>query len=244
MKTKQVFQVSLNGEITYMTPEAYQEFRLQLSTGDFACHKVRRLKRLPKSVPSYMIRDAIYFNPRLAYPTVESIIEAYSNEDKSAEEYSESEDSPLADFVSSFYYGEASLTQILDSARFEDETVDLLKRLEGLSGIKAVYDALRASSELTLGTIYYRDGEFLGATVGEHEHQVDDTLAEAYQTLSPEEKERVRRESRAGISSGDGSFIYTSDDYSRWIMVADEEKLQRRLKKMIKAAQKIGATNE
>jgi hypothetical protein len=238
MKKKQVIiQVSLNGEIQYMTEVAYQEFRLTLSTGDFHVHKARRLKRLPKSIPSYRVRDAEYFNPRIKYPTVESIIEAYTNEDASAEEYSESEDSSLADFVSSLFYGEIGRTQLLESARFEDETVELIKAFSGST--KELFEIIESVSELRRVDIHVRDGEFCSATIGEQEHQVDDILAEAYQTLTAEEKLRVQNESGAGLFSSsrdDGRFIYTSDNYSRWVMIADEEALQRKLKRAAKTA--------
>lgn len=245
-KSRNIVRVNLNGEIIYMTSEAYAEFRLQLSSGDYAVHRAVRLKKLPKSVPTYRVRDAVYYNPRLQYPTVESIIEAYRDADQWAEDYTENEESPLAEFVESFYYGEIDISQIIDHARFADETVNLLKAHWNHFGRKETIDLLESVSELQLGDIYYRDGEVCSATIGEQEHQVDDTLAEAYQTLTPEEKLRVQRESGAGLfssSKDDGRFIYTSDDYSRWIMVADEEALTRKLKRALKGAVSLKAVS-
>lgn len=245
-KARNIVRVNLNGEITYMTSAAYAEFRLQLSTGDFHVHKAVRLKKLPKSVPTYKVREAVDFNPRIKYPTVELIIEAYRDADQSAEEYSESEESPLAEFVSSFCYGEIDISQIIDHARFADETVELLKAHWNRFGRKTTLDLLESVSELQLGDIYYRDGEICSGVIGEQEHQVDETLAEAYQTLSPEEKLRVQRESGAGIissSQDNGRFIYTSDDYSRWIMIADEEALTRKLKRALKGAVSLKAVS-
>jgi hypothetical protein len=241
MKKQVIIEVSLSGAKHYMTKEAYAEFRLQLSTGDFHTHKTRELKRLPKGVSSWQVRDAVYYNPRLKYPTVESIIKAYQAEDQFAEDYTKSEESPLAEFVSSFFYGDADLTQILDTCRFEAETVDLLKAYDKKHSLKDLHDLLASVSELQRETIYYQDGEILSATIGEQEHQVDDTLAEAYQTLSAEDKERVMQESGAGIfslSRNDGRFIYTSDNYHRWIMLADEEALVKKLKRALKLSAK------
>lgn len=229
-------RVNLNGEILYMTVEAYKEFTLTLSTGDFHTHKKQYLKKLPKSVPSWRVRNAEYYNPRIQYPTVESIIAGYKNEDASAEEYAVSEDSPLAEFVSSFCYHELTLDQMLEHCRLEDATIELIKSYHSKLGLKALHTILEENSELQLVDIWYQDGEICSATIGEQEHQVDDTLAEAYQTLSPEDKERVERESGAGIPSrGDGRWIYTSHDYERWIMLADEQKLCRKLKRAMKA---------
>ena len=244
MKTQTIVRVTLNGEKIYMTKEAYAEFRLQLSTGDFHTHTVKELKRRPRDVRPWQVRDAIYYNPRIQYPTVESIIEAYRDADISAEEYAESEESPLAELVSSFFCGDIHLSQILDQARLEDETVALLKSYDSRFGNKKLIDLLSSVSVLEYGDIYCRAGEIISVTIGEQEHQVDETLAGAYQTLTPEEKLRVQEESGAGIFSSsrdDGRFIYTSDDYSRWIMIADEKTLVRKLKRALNIRSKLKA---
>lgn len=237
---KTIIKVTLNGETQYMTPEAYSHYRLTLSSGDFGAHTTKEIKKLPKGVWSALRPKDI--NPRVLYPTVESIIEAYNHEDERAENYSESEDSPLAEFVSSFFYGKVSLAQILKSARLEDDTVDLMKTYESQAGMGALIDVLKETSELELADMFYQDGELLSAHIGEQEHQVDEYLSAAYQTLTPEEKERVQKESSAGILSSslnNGEFIYTCADYSRWIMVADENKLKRKLKRLIKTSPRV-----
>jgi hypothetical protein len=122
-----------------------------------------------------------------------------------------------------------------------------LKSFNEQFGRKALLELLAKHSELTYGNIYYQDGELCSATLGEQEHQVDDTLAEAYQTLTPAEKERVMRESGAGLfssSKDNGQSIYTSNDYSRWIMIADEESLCRALKRALKGASVKAVSNE
>ena len=239
MKTKEtILKVESSGETLYMTKEAYGHYRLTLSTGDFHTHKAKELKRLPKGVQPRSVQQAEDINPRINYPTVESIIEAYNAEDEFAEAYAESEDSPLAEFVSSFFYGEAAFSQILDAARLEEETADLLKRFHEAKGLKATHGLLESVSELRLADMYYQDGEILSVTIGEQEHQVDDRLSNAFQTLTDDEKARVIKETSAGIfsnSRNDGRFIYTSHDYSRWVMVADEAKLVRKLKRELKA---------
>lgn len=222
-KSKSFIEVTLNGQKSYYTPKGYAEFRLTLSTGDFHVHTSRKLKRLPKGV--WRAEDAEDVNPRLKYPTLESIIEAYNNEGKFADEYQESEDCPLADWVQSFQYGEAQVDDIFRNAELEDDTISALKSFYKIHGKKPLFDLLERHSSLSHESIYLVDGEILSANIGESEHQPDDYLIDAFNTLTPAEKDQVRRSVRECYVSESG-WVYVSDNYHRWVLVCNEETLR------------------
>lgn len=230
--TKQYVKVTLNGEVNYYTLKGYEEFRLTLSTGDFAVHKALKVKNLPRKVSQWSVIDENDVNPRLLYPTLDSIVEGYDDEDTSAEEYSKSEDSPLAEYVASFGYGEGDISGMINNAELSDDVKTALKAYLKQHGRESTLDLLERYSTLDRCNIYLRDGEIYSATIGEQEHQVRKELSAAFQTLTPEEKDYVIKHTKAGIfssSRNSGEFIYTSDDYHRWVMIADEESLAEEL---------------
>ena len=153
--------------------------------------------------------------------TIAQIIEQYQDFAAWAEEYDFSEDSSLADFVSSFGYGEASLADLLSSARISDETRELLSSLDSKLALKA----LRKHSELRLVGVHYEDGEVFSATIGETEHQPDDELLKAFLKLSLKSREKVSGAVSDAYLNTETGLLYAGDDYQRWVMVLDEEAL-------------------
>src|SRR3990167_10958190 len=173
MKTVYV-KVSGIGDVQYFTPEGYAAFKLTLSTGDYAVHLPTYVKHLPKGV--YRAQNAFDVDPRLKYPTIESIIEAYNAEGTSADESNESEDCPLAEYISSFCYGKADASDVIKNADFMPETIEALQSFETIHGKKPLFDLLERHSQLRHMDIYCTSGELCSANIGETEHQPDDYL--------------------------------------------------------------------
>lgn len=156
----------------------------------------------------------------------------------SAEEYSVSEESPLAEFVSEMFYNEIDETQIsLD--RLETETADAVKRLIKRNP-KNWRSKLREHCELIhVPDIYYRDSEILSATIGEQEHQLelDDEQRKLFKELTPEEFEKIKCEF-LGLRSkqtDDSFWFYTVHDYERFALILDEESFLEQYGRGLKA---------
>lgn len=145
-----------------------------------------------------------------------------------AEEYATSEDSPLAEFVGSLFYGEASVSDLnLDNC---DEPVrDAIKRLIKKSGKSWRSVLLKYTYVRHVNGVYREDDEILSAVIGEQEHQIDSSMpiVSLINQLTPSEFEKIKLEFLASNSKqGQRDYwFYTVHDYERFGLFVDEDRL-------------------
>lgn len=157
--------------------------------------------------------------------TIQQIIDGYNQEVAWNEEYDLSEDSSHAEFCSSFGYGEATVSDIVEHAyKLEDETIEAIKAAGEKYSSKMFLELLQNHCELKLVGIYREFGEIYSCQIGEYEHQPSDDLLNAYLALTPKSQAKVRKSVNGYISDSTcKGWIYTSHDYDRFVMVLNEE---------------------
>lgn len=157
-------------------------------------------------------------NSRPRMKKVNALIKAIQAEEKYCEEYSTSEDSCLADYVSGFGYGEGEV-----SYEYVDDEVK-----ETLNSLIATNQNWRRLvlefCEVKLVGIHYEDNAIFGATIGEQEHQLGDEVLDAFNGLNEVEQKLVVD----ATYIRNGQWIYTSHYYDRFVLVLDAEKFLER----------------
>ncbi len=157
---------------------------------------------------------------------LQSLADQIDAEAESAEEYARSEDSSHAEYAQSLGYGDGELE--LD--RLEDEVKAKVDELRDILKLDAFRRVILECSELELGDIYTRANEVFSVSIGELESQLEDSLAAKIKALSPEDREALRGMTRNGyLGRTCPDCVYVSMDYDRWVMVLNEDALDRRL---------------
>lgn len=128
-------------------------------------------------------------------------------------------DSSVAEFVSSFGYGEADLDELSnDIYRIYDVSSDISRpdirdwlESQGLARL-AFYCSLLSTGIATA------DNEIYSRSIGEVAHQLDDDLMEKLENLSDEDRDYVVSHIDAFLFGG---CIYINCNYERWAMNLD-----------------------
>jgi hypothetical protein len=137
-------------------------------------------------------------------------------------------DNSIAEFVASFFYGEADSDEILRSLRDNCEDTELVEAIKAKfhDDKNGLRQFLSLHSELDQCGIYVQSNEFLSAAIGEVEEQLPDDIAEAIAQLSEMELDEVI----SGIDTYlDGDRIYIDLNYDRWILILDTESARQTL---------------
>ncbi len=128
------------------------------------------------------------------------------------EEYAESTDSCLAEFCSDFGYGEGDLS-------FEYMEDDIKETVVALSKTNENWRSLILPfCSVELHGIHYVDNAVFSVTIGEQEHQLDELDAEVSK-LNETEQKIIRDKTYMKP----GGWVYTSHNYSRFVLVLDVE---------------------
>lgn len=171
---------------------------------------------------------------------LDAIVERIDAEGKWADEYQESEDSPVADYVT-WGWSEGDVGELARRAEGDADLAPLvqLARSKGVVG-KALAALLADASELELihGT-YRRDREIFGLSIGESEHELSEEVNAEVAKLTDAEFEYVQRRadyyvSRCTYGSATPNlhvpaYLHTSHYYDRWSLVCDADRLSEAL---------------
>lgn len=164
----------------------------------------------------------------------DQVKEELENITKGAEDYSISEESPLAEFLSDMFYAEVDDSQIY-FGELSDEAAAALKDLIKRNP-RSWREKVRNLCELEyIPNIYRRDGEILSVHIGEQEHQIDSSMdvVKKIQKLSPDDFESIKNEFLGSRTkqTDDNFWFYTVHDYERFALIIDEDKLLKAVKK-------------
>lgn len=163
---------------------------------------------------------------------LETLAKKIDKQAKQTLKYLESEESVHADFCMTFDYGDSSPRLENLNEELEIKVQQLKKKFKSNS---EYLKALGACCDLQLVGIFIYPNEIHSIHVGEYEDQLDEKLANAVKSLSKEDQNKLRRlitEATLGYSCPD--CIYISQDYERWVMILNEEKLDKKLKQLNK----------
>ncbi len=152
---------------------------------------------------------------------IKSIIEAYNNEATWADEYyCTNEDSPLAEYVSDWGYGENVSYGDMVKAIDDEDCLEVIQKLESKLSQDEIMSLVLENCNVSTSDIYINNNEIYGCNVGECEHQPNDELLAQYAALTDNEKKQVQENVSEGYVS-DSGWLYIGDDYTRWVSILD-----------------------
>lgn len=156
---------------------------------------------------------------------LDKLIERINDDFKWHEDYIRTEESSHAEFLSSFFYGEADTEEIIKEIKAEVFEGTLTSQQESaLDKLKAISESdknrfftiLELNSALSFETIHLTSNEILSQNIGEVEIVFQDETREELKALSPDDFEHVRSQVDGYIS--DACLGYLDFSYNRWVM--------------------------
>ena len=178
---------------------------------------------------------------------IEALVDRMRSEVEFVDDYyTSNEENPIADYVASVGYGGDLMHQVEDAifhARYkledqlEPDEVDYLKALvkgyhPNNPNAREIVNAIIEITNLCFEPSYWvNDLELCSMTLGEIEHQLDDSLVDDLKQLSDEEMDQFVDDANSYASYDKGSnYIYVDHSYSRWYLELDVDKLRDLMK--------------
>ena len=156
---------------------------------------------------------------------LDALVDDLNAQAESENECATSTESSHAEFLSSFYYGDADKgeitenikTEVFDSVDDDDEEiVDLtMEYLESLDS-KELFDLLEPLVTLSVEGIHLIHNEILSCTIGEVEFELDSALQERLEALNADDLESIKRRLDFHLSDSLGGYI--DCNYERFVL--------------------------
>lgn len=149
---------------------------------------------------------------------LDELVEELNECAEQCEEYDESEDCCLAEYISDLGYNECQY----ETKHLTDEARAILENLSAKDARQAVLDC----SHVELVNEFYQVNEVFSGHLGEQEHQLDNELSNKITALKPEEFQYLAKHAACYISDTNKDLIYINHGFDRWVLIVDEEKLE------------------
>lgn len=160
------------------------------------------------------------------HAALETLRAAIESEREWADDYYNTNDeSPLAEYVAGAGYGGDMAHEIEDRVRDNRDqwSDEVCEWITAQLAAPSLGDLLQFT-ELKSAGIYVTSNELCSAAVGECEHQLSDEIQAQLAALTDEERAAV-----CELESVRDDVIYVGDDYTRWVLTLDVERLEEHL---------------
>ncbi len=158
---------------------------------------------------------------------IQILAEKLDNEARFCSDYALSEDSPVAEFVQSFGYGDGEM----DLDGLDDDIRDQVYKLKSFLSRESFRKVMESCCALEFGDSYRVENTIYAMEIGETEHQIDDL---GLRKLTKQDRELVRKACTEAYL-GDSDCIYTNHSGDYWRMILDVDKFQEKYNSILKS---------